>query len=128
MNCRVFPDVDVEDVKGTLEKVAAIPGLRIKTLGEPMPSPASPLLEDVVSAVTAAVHTRYPGTPVIPMMAPYGTDGLQTRSAGIPTYGVMGLFIKDSDQFAHGLNERVPVKEFFGALEYWKTLLKRLAG
>ena len=128
VNCRIFPGVEVEDVKATLEKVAALPGLGIKVLGDPTPSPASPLRQDVVDAVTAAVQARYPGTPVIPMMAPYGTDGLQTRSAGIPTYGVMGIFIKDSDQFAHGLNERVPVKEFFGALEYWKTLLTRLAG
>lgn len=128
VNCRIFPGVDVADVRATLEKVAAVPGLRITVLGDPIPSPASPLREDVVDAVTAAVQARYPGTKVIPMMAPYGTDGLQTRSAGIPTYGVMGIFIRDSDQFAHGLNERVRVREFFGAQEYWKTLLTRLAG
>ena len=128
VNCRIFPGVDVADVQATLEKAAALPGLRMKVLGQPIPSPASPLRDDVVSAVTAAVEARYPGTKVIPYMAPYGTDGVQTRSAGIPTYGVMGIFIKDSDQFAHGLNERVQVREFFGAQEYWKAVLTRLAG
>jgi acetylornithine deacetylase/succinyl-diaminopimelate desuccinylase-like protein len=128
VNCRIFPGVDVADVRAALDNVAGVPGLQIKTLGEPMPSPASPLREDVVAAVTAAVQARYPGTKIIPYMAPYGTDGLQTRSAGIPTYGVMGVFIRDSDQFAHGLNERVRVREFFGALEYWKAMLTRLAG
>lgn len=128
VNCRIFPGVAVEDVKATLEKVAATPGMKIVTLDDPQPSPASTLRDDVVAAVTAAVHDRFPGTPVIPLMAPYGTDGLQTRAAGIPTYGVMGLFIKDSDQFAHGLNERVRVRDFFGALEYWRSLLTRLAG
>lgn len=128
VNCRIFPGIDVADVQATLEKVADLPALGIKVLGEPMPSPASPPRDDVVEAVTAAVHARYPGTTVIPMMAPYGTDGLHTRSAGIPTYGVMGIFIKDSDMFAHGLNERVRVREFFGAQEYWKTLLTKLAG
>lgn len=127
VNCRIFPGVEVDDVKATLEKVAATPGMKIVTLDDPQPSPASPLREDVVEAVTAAVQERFPGTPVIPLMAPYGTDGLQTRAAGIPTYGVMGLFIKDSDQFAHGLNERVRVRDFFGALEYWRSLLTRLA-
>lgn len=128
VNCRIFPGVAVSDVQASLENVAALPGLKMKVLGNPIPSPASPLRDDVVQAVTAAVQARYPGTKVIPMMAPYGTDGLQTRSAGIPTYGVMGVFIKDSDMFAHGLNERVRVREFFGAQEYWKTLLTRLAG
>jgi carboxypeptidase PM20D1 len=128
VNCRIFPGVAISDVQAALEKMAGLPGLRIKLLNQPLPSPASPLRDDVVAAVTAAVQARYPGTKVIPMMAPYGTDGLQTRSAGIPTYGVMGIFIKDSDNFAHGLNERVRVREFFGAQEYWKTVLTRLAG
>ena len=61
-------------------------------------------------------------------MAPYGTDGKEIRAGGIPTYGVMGLFYKDSDQFAHGLNERVTVRGFYGALEHWHVMLTRLAG
>jgi carboxypeptidase PM20D1 len=128
VNCRIFPGVEVVDVQATLEQVTATPGLRVTVLDEPFASPESPLREDVLAAVTAAVHARFPGIPVIPYMAPYGTDGRETRSAGIPTYGVMGVFIKDSDQFAHGLNERVPVRSFFGALEHWKVLLTRLAG
>ncbi len=92
-----------------------------------MSSPASVIRPDVVDAVTAGVEQIRPGTPVIPFMAPYGTDGKQVRRAGIPTYGVMGLFIKDSDQFAHGLNERVGVREFFDALEFWHVVMRRLA-
>jgi carboxypeptidase PM20D1 len=53
---------------------------------------------------------------------------LAARAAAARVYGVMGIFIKDSDMFAHGLNERVRVREFFGAQEYWKSLLTRLAG
>ena len=128
VNCRIFPDVAVDDVKAALEKAADVEGLRIRTLANPVASPASPIRQDIVDAVTEAVQSRYPGTPVVPYQAPYGTDGKETRIAGIPTYGVMGIFIKESDLFAHGLNERVPVKEFFGAQEYWKALLTRLAG
>lgn len=69
-----------------------------------------------------------PGTPIIPLMAPYGTDGKEIRRGGIPTYGVMGLFLKDSDQFAHGLNERVSVRGFYDGLEFWYAVLKKLAG
>ena len=61
-------------------------------------------------------------------MAPYGTDGREMRLAGMPTYGVMGIFIRLEDEFAHGLNERVPVESFFGALEYWHDMLSNLAG
>lgn len=128
VNCRIFPGVEVAAVSATLLRVAATPQLEIQVLGDPMASPASPLRDDVLDAVSAAVHAQYPDIPVIPYMAPYGTDGKEIRAGGIPTYGVMGLFIKDSDQFAHGLNERVPVRGFYGALEHWYTILHRLAG
>ncbi len=61
-------------------------------------------------------------------MAPWATDGMYVRAAGIPTYGVMGLFIREEDDFSHGQNERVPVKSFFGALEHWHIILHELAG
>jgi acetylornithine deacetylase/succinyl-diaminopimelate desuccinylase-like protein len=128
VNCRIFPGEAVDAVKATLERVANLRGLTITQVGEGLPSPASPLREDVTAAVAAAVHARYPGVPVIPYMAPYATDGREVRSAGIPTYGVMGLFMKDSDQFSHGRDERVPVEQLFGALEHWKVLLTNLAG
>ena len=56
-------------------------------------------------------------------MAAYGTDGKETRIAGMPTYGVSGLFMREEDMFAHGLNERVPVRSFFTALDYWHQVL-----
>jgi len=45
----------------------------------------------------------------------------------VPTYGASGIFIKSSDIFAHGLNERVSVASFFDALEFLHILLKELA-
>ena len=56
------------------------------------------------------------GTPITPYMAAYGTDGKRIRPAGIPAYGVMSLFIQPEEVFAHGLNERVPVRAFFDGL------------
>ena len=128
VNCRIFPGVDVGEVRETLLRVAGNPATRIEVLDDPQASPSSPIRDDVLEAVTLAVEQLHPGTPVIPYMAPYGTDGKETRRGGIPTYGTMGLFLKDSDQFAHGLNERVSVRSFYDALEFWYTVLNTLAG
>jgi acetylornithine deacetylase/succinyl-diaminopimelate desuccinylase-like protein len=128
VNCRIFPGVAVEDVRKTLDSVAAVPGLRITALDDPKASPASPVRDDIMEAVSAAVHARYPELGVVPSQASYGTDGKAYRSAGIPTYGVAGLFMRDKDQFAHGLNERVEVRNFYAGLEHWKILVARLAG
>ena len=128
VNCRIFPGVEIGEVQEALRQAADNPDLRIEVLGDPLPSPASPPRDDVNEAVALAVEQLHPGTPIIPQMAPYGTDGKEIRRAGIPTYGIMGIFIKDSDQFAHGLNERVSVKSFYDALEFWHVVLTRLSG
>lgn len=127
VNCRIFPGVEVADVGETLRTVAGNAGLRLTVLDDPKASPASPLRDDVMDAVAQGIARIRPGTPIIPYMAPYGTDGKEIRAAGIPTYGVMGVFMKDSDQFAHGLDERVPVRSFFDALEFWHTVMRRLS-
>ncbi len=128
VNCRIFPGVEISEVRETLLRVSGNPATRIEVLDDPVASPSSPIRDDVLEAVTLAVGQLHPGTPVIPYMAPYGTDGKETRRGGIPTYGIMGLFIKDSDQFAHGLNERVSVESFYDALDFWYTVLTTLAG
>ena len=128
VNCRIFPGVAVADVKENLRSVAGNPAIEIRVLGDPSGSPASPLREDVMAAITKAVHSQHPGLPIIPSMSSGATDGKFTRDAGIPTYGVFGGFIRDEDEFSHGLNERVLVKSFFGALEHWYVILHELAG
>jgi len=130
VNCRIFPGVEVAEVQAMLllRRAAENDALEIEVLGEPTSSPVSEMRDDVLSAVAAAVESRYPGTAIVPYMAPYATDGKEVRAAGIPTYGVMGLFMRADEIFAHGLNERVPVRAFYGALEHWHTILTQLAG
>ncbi len=127
VNCRIFPGVAIEDVQATLARTINNSAVEILVLGEPVASPASPLRDDVMAAVTTTVHRQHPGIPIIPYQSSYGTDGKQVRIAGIPTYGVIGLFIKPDDMFAHGLNERVPVQSFYQAQDHWYVLLKELA-
>jgi hypothetical protein len=41
---------------------------------------------------------------------------------------VSSLFLKDSESFAHGLDERIPVASFYSGLDHWYVLLRTLAG
>jgi acetylornithine deacetylase/succinyl-diaminopimelate desuccinylase-like protein len=125
-SCRIFPGMKVSDVRTTLQQVAG-KNVEIKLMREPYEADASPMRSDVVAAVTKATHARYPRLAVVPTMVPWATDGVIFRAAGIPTYGVAGSFIKPSDSFSHGLNERLPVDSFYGDLTHWYVLLKEIA-
>jgi acetylornithine deacetylase/succinyl-diaminopimelate desuccinylase-like protein len=56
-----------------------------------------------------------------------GTDGRMLRSAGIPTYGVQGLFFDADDIRFHGRDERVGVREFYESQEFLYRLVRELA-
>ncbi len=128
VNCRLFPGTAVEDVVSTLRDVVANDEVVIRVKGSPRSAPASPLREDVMAAIRNAVEADYPDLPIIPYMTTGATDGREMRAAGIPTYGTTGLFSRSEDSFAHGLNERVLVRSFYGAVEHWTRVLKELAG
>jgi acetylornithine deacetylase/succinyl-diaminopimelate desuccinylase-like protein len=127
VNCRIFPGVSVAAVQATLQKLAG-PAVEFKRVAEPIESDASPLREDVFAAVTRAVHRRHPDVEVVPEQSSGASDGAVFRGVGIPTYGTGEEFIKDSEDFSHGLNERLPVQSFYDGLDFWYALIADVAG
>ncbi len=127
INCRVFPGVTIESVKETLQQVVNDPAAQIKVLLNPIPSDASPLRADFITALRKAIDLTDPGLPIVPSMSAGATDSLHFRNLGVPSYGVSGLYMHPKDNFAHGLNERVPVTAFERAILQWHSLLTDLA-
>lgn len=128
VNCRIFPGVKVEDVQAKLAEVIGNPNVEIKLADDAASSDASPLRQDVTAALRKAIDRRFPGLPIVPQMSAGATDSVHFRAQGVDSYGVSGLFMKASDEFAHGLNERVPADAVDGALDHWHVLLTTLAG
>lgn len=129
VNCRIFPGTPVEAVRATLAQVVGDPTVQIRTLDSgSVASPASPLRPDVMQAVTKAVQARFPSVPVVPAMSAGASDSMWFRAKGIPSYGVSPKFMKDSDSFSHGLNERTPLSEIAPSITYYRSLLTALAG
>ena len=80
-----------------------------------------------MAALRKAIDRRNPELPIVPIMSAGATDSLHFRARGIDSYGVAGVFMTASDEFAHGLNERVPEAAVDGALDHWHTLLTTIA-
>lgn len=127
VNCRIFPGVTIAEVQAQLQRLVGERAV-VAPLDQYWSSDASPLREDVLAAVTAAVHANHPGVPIVPGMSAGATDGVFFRAAGIPTYGVGEIFIREDDDFSHGLNERIPVASFYNGLTHWRLIIMTLAG
>ena len=126
VNCRIFPGTSKADVQQALTEAVADPILSVRlAVGSPE-SAVSEMRPDVVAAVTRWVNKHYPGVQVVPYMESGGTDGKVYRAAGIPTYATSGIFRKNSDNFEHGLNERIPVRSFYESLDHIYTLAVEL--
>ncbi|RHW19119.1 M20/M25/M40 family metallo-hydrolase [Sphingomonas gilva] len=128
VNCRIFPGVPVADVKAKLVEVVADPKIEIEAIDDPQASPVSEMRPDVMAAITRSIHKRQPGVPISPYLESGGTDGKVYRTAGIPTFATSGLFIRENEMFAHGLNERLPVESFYDGLEHIHDLALDLGG
>jgi acetylornithine deacetylase/succinyl-diaminopimelate desuccinylase-like protein len=89
------------------------------------PSPLSPLIMGAVKRVSDAMT---PGLPIVPQMETGATDGAVLRPAGIPTYGVSGIFLDVNDERAHGRDERIIAREFYDGTEYIYRLVRDLGG
>jgi len=128
VNCRVLPDESVASVTSTLQRIIADTAVVMTVEGTPQSGPPSPLRDDLMSAITAVTTSLWPGVPAVPMMVMGGTDGLYLRAAGIPTYGVQGIFYDRDDIRFHGRDERVKVQSFYEGQTFLYQLVKRLAG
>jgi acetylornithine deacetylase/succinyl-diaminopimelate desuccinylase-like protein len=125
VNCRVIPSEDPADVRATLERLVNDPAVKVTPSATSAPvSPASPLRPDLMQAIERVSAELFPGVPVIPVMSTGATDGAFLRTAGIPTYGVSGIFEDIDDVRAHGRDERLGVSAFYEAREFLYRLIR----
>jgi acetylornithine deacetylase/succinyl-diaminopimelate desuccinylase-like protein len=130
VNCRILPGETPAQVKAELVGAVADDSVRITSISDSTARPGlpSPLVPEVMLPIEKVTGKLWPGVPVIPQMETGATDGAFLRAAGIPTYGISGVFIDIDDVRAHGRDERIIVKSFYDGVEYIYQLVKEFAG
>ncbi len=130
VNCRIAPTSTADDVKIVLDRIIADTGVKITTRGGGKdnaggkPSAIDPTL---LAATSALTKKMFNDVPVIPTMSTGATDGRFLRNAGIPTYGVSGIFSASGETNAHGRDEKLRVKSFYDGLDFLYELVKQVA-
>ncbi len=132
INCRMVPTTTLEQVESTLKRVIADTGIAItfaQADSRPHFPSSTPAIDPaVLGATTELTHKMWGDIPVIPTMSTGATDSHWLREAGIPSYGVSGLFSLPGETNAHGRDEKLRVKSYYDGLEFLDQLVRRLAG
>jgi acetylornithine deacetylase/succinyl-diaminopimelate desuccinylase-like protein len=111
VNCRILPGVPIETVQEDLKRVVADDGISISPSGNRgLVAPVPPLTTQLMEPIKKVAAGLWPGVPIIPTMSAGATDGRFLNAAGIPTYGLSGMFHDAAGSRAHGLDERIRVQ------------------
>ena len=131
VNCRIAPMSNADEVIATLARVIGDTGVKI---GYSVPNTEkfgaapSAIEPELLSGATALTKKMWGDIPVIPTMSTGATDGRFLRAAGIPTYGVSGIFSAAGETNAHGRDEKLRVKSYYEGLSFLDQLVRTLSG
>jgi acetylornithine deacetylase/succinyl-diaminopimelate desuccinylase-like protein len=127
INCRVIPGVPTEVVQSALVKVVDDPEVKVTAGRGYKPANPAPITDRLLAPAIKISGQVWPGVPVVPHMATGATDAVTLNAAGIPTYGVSGLFRDPDGNGVHGLNERIRVRSVMEGRAFLYGLVKAYA-
>lgn len=125
VNCRILPNTPVDEVKKQLVQVMGEDKISIRPVGEiGTPTTPPPLSTQIMDPVRKVADRIWPGVAIVPSMSAGATDGRFLNAAGVPTYGLSGMFHDAEGSHAHGLNERIRVKSLLDGRKFLYEVVK----
>src|SRR5262249_40585446 len=127
ISCRIMQGHSAEEIQGVLQHVLDDPQIAVQFENRREGSQAPPLTAQIMSPVEHVAHHMWPGVPIVPAMTPGATDGRFTNTAGIPTYGLSGMFSAEGETNAHGLNEKIRVRSLYEGRDFLSAVVREYA-
>jgi acetylornithine deacetylase/succinyl-diaminopimelate desuccinylase-like protein len=127
LSCRVLQGHTPEEVKTAIEAAIGDSQVTVDIVRRRNGSPPPTLTREVLGPVERAGARMWPGTPLIPTMTAGATVGRFLINAGIPTYGVSGMFAVPGETNAHGLNEKIRVQSLYEGRDFLEAIVRDYA-
>jgi len=127
IQCRIMPGETQDFVEKTLTNIINDPAVKLTVTFPIDPSPESPPTPRIMNEAEKLAKDMWPGVVVLPVMSAGASDSVFTRAAGIPSYGMDGLFQDMDDIRHHGRDERIGVEAYNEELDYSYRLMKDLS-
>ena len=127
LQCRIIPGESQDSVRETLARVLDDPTIKISVITPATPSPESPLSGNILPTVERVVHQLWPDVVILPQMGAGASDSKYTRTLGMPSYGIDGMFDDLDDGRAHGRDERIGVAAFDQEVDFTYRLMREVS-
>jgi len=113
-----------EQVKQTLERTVNDSQVVVAIVRRREGSKPPDMTDEVMKPVRQVAAKLWPGVPIAPTMTAGATDGRFLMTAGIPTYGMNGMFAMSGETNAHGLNEKLRVKSLYEGRDFLEGIVR----
>ena len=127
LSCRVLQGHSSEELQTELQRVIGDEQVAIDIVRRRDGSRPPRLTSQIMGPVERAAARMWPGVPIIPTMTPGATDGRFLINAGIPTYGMSGMFSAPGESNAHGLNEKMRVQSLYEGRDFLEAIVRDYA-
>ncbi|MEQ1820312.1 MAG: M20/M25/M40 family metallo-hydrolase [Terricaulis sp.] len=127
LSCRVLQGHTPEEVQAALQVAIGDPQVEVGIVRRRDGSRPPRLTSQIMGPVERTAARMWPGVPIIPTMTPGATDGRFLNNAGIPTYGMSGMFSAPGESNAHGLNEKIRVQSLYEGRDFLESIVREYA-
>jgi carboxypeptidase PM20D1 len=126
LDCRLLPEVDTEEFISEVRDILGNEVMRIRILNEDIHT--YPTRPDIYyDMMVEALEVVYPGSAAIPILAPASNDNGYFRYHGIPTYGLLPVFVPVNIlETIHNVDERIPVDAMEQGISVYSELIRRI--
>ena len=137
VNCRVLPGHSPEEIRRTLQQVAADRHVAVRyiaddgrlmdTAPEQRGFVPQALYAGIMAPLETVVAQMWPGLAVVPTMSVGTSDASIAGAAGLPAFTIAGFAVDRDDDRAHDRDERIGVESFYRGNEFAYRYLKALS-
>lgn len=127
LSCRVLQGHTPEEVQADLRRALGDDQIEVAIVRRRDGSSPPRLTREIMAPVERAAARLWPNTPIVPTMTVGATDGRFLNNAGIPTYGMSGMFSAPGENNAHGLNEKIRVQSVYEGRDFLESLVRDYA-
>lgn len=124
LSCRVLQGHTPEDVQAELRRALGDEQIEVSIVRRRDGSSPPRLTREIMGPVERAAARLWPNTPIVPTMTVGATDGRFLNNAGIPTYGMSGMFSLPGEVNAHGLNEKIRVQSVYQGRDFLDAIVR----